>query len=748
MKLPTNTVTSTGNLAYVKKTAMQIDPSASGIILDSLIRIYTNPYVAALREYLSNALDSHREAGQTRPVEVSLPTELSPMLIIEDWGTGMDSETLDQYGQFGWSTKRDSNDDIGGFGLGSKVGLALTAQYTVRSVKDGKLSLAVIGRDADGNPEMSFITVDEDTDLPNGVKITIPTSEHRQFAIDKDRFLVGFPVGAVLLDGRPNAVSVHDANKFTPIPNVGWRADRDLPTSLGGLALVHGVVYDLDFGNISEDFDYTLRRGLFQEVVLELENGEVDISRSRETLVYSKRTRELLTEKLNGMVEYLSIQYGKEVDAAATAREALQQTDKARGMGLDTSEYTWQGKPLLRPEVVSYYDSHSSANFTKVDRVWSGAARSKTRLVRSSTRYGFLASGSEFSRIYDRKVSTLIYKAATPVHQKNGEVVHVPEANALRLFAEMEHGPTDHGMSFYITSEKLKDLPVEFTQAFSQMLSAKDLLKQVADERETRRLAAAAERRAYAASRPKAPKSIDVEVRQFLLTGNAHGYGSTYSEDVEFAPNLDPNKTYVLVQRGISGVTSDILETISTRDGAYSNDSLYKTLLELQNNRSVSFLVLNAGRSIKSHQEQVPNLILASELFDQVISPAAKSIQDSVPESERQAMRDADQAPTHWLSAVSYRLDSIENAEVRDWIKSVLAFRSSTSTIMNKQGKLNILGNSRGHFGASGDLFSLAPKSETTTAQNILGALPLLKGAQGNATAEDMVEYINFKFPA
>jgi len=747
MKLPTNTVAAFGNIAYVKNVPMQIDPGASGIILDSLIRIYTSPYIAALREYLSNAMDSHKECGQTRPIEVSLPSALSPMLIIEDFGTGMDSYTLGQYGQFGWSTKRDSNDDIGGFGLGSKVGLALTAQYTVQAVKDGKLSLAVIGRGSNGNPEMNFVTVDEDTDLPNGVKIIIPTSEHRQFSIDKDRFLMGFPAGSVLLDGHPNTVSVHDTDYFTPIEGVGWRSDRTNSAAIGGIALVHGVVYDIEFSNLSDDFDYSLRRGLFQEVVLDLENGEVDISRSRETLVYSKRTRELLSSKLTAMVDFLSIKYGEEVDAAETAREALQLTAKAAEIGLNTHEYTWNGSPLVRPTAMNYHDSMTTPEVTKMDRIWSSARTTNTRLSREYTHYGYLLSGSGFSYIFSKSHTTLVHSAQEPVHQANGITVHAPEANALRVFAELKHGDTAIGMQYYITSMKLKNLPVEFTQAFSEVISATDMLAEVTAEREARRLAAAALRRANAALAPKAPKVAELEVRRIILTGNANGYSSSYREYVTFADNLEPDDTHVLIQRGIGGPTEAMLDLFSTKGGAYQNSELYRTLLHLQKEHKVVFLILNAGRSTKPYTSQVPNLVLAGELFTQIIEPLVEGLQASVTNAARQAMQDSALPMTGWVSMISDTAWlQITNEDVRNWGASVRTHRTGGSGIIEVRDSLRVLEGCRSAFvSLDVDLFSLAPIAGDTTAEDVLHKLPLLKNAQDSATTDDVVEYINFK---
>ena len=222
MKLATSQATVEGNLVFKRKIAMRLDDSARALIIKSIIDMYSNPYVAAMREYTSNAYDSHVWAGQSRPVELTLPTRLDPNLIIQDWGIGLSADELEDYSQFGTSTKRDTNDQIGGFGFGSKSGLAVCSRFTVESVKDGKRSVVVIGRDEDG-PQMGMLVEDEPTDQPNSLKVTIPTTETYKFerAITHNFFL-GWKPGTILINGKPHTLSVYDTSKFADLGGFGW----------------------------------------------------------------------------------------------------------------------------------------------------------------------------------------------------------------------------------------------------------------------------------------------------------------------------------------------------------------------------------------------------------------------------------------------------------------------------------------------------------------------------------------------
>ena len=67
-------------------TRMSIDESATAHLMDVLTKLYSDPELAVLREYSTNAWDSHIAAGVKRPIEVTLPTRFNPILTIRDYG--------------------------------------------------------------------------------------------------------------------------------------------------------------------------------------------------------------------------------------------------------------------------------------------------------------------------------------------------------------------------------------------------------------------------------------------------------------------------------------------------------------------------------------------------------------------------------------------------------------------------------------------------------------------------------------
>ena len=132
--------------------AAKIDKNAVNMVMDMLSKLYNDPMNAAIREYVSNAYDANVEAGATKPVELTLPcTENNGLLMVKDYGRGLDyMGIVSVFANFGTSTKRDSDNLIGGFGIGSKSGLAVSNAINVSSVCNGTLNEFVLERTPEG----------------------------------------------------------------------------------------------------------------------------------------------------------------------------------------------------------------------------------------------------------------------------------------------------------------------------------------------------------------------------------------------------------------------------------------------------------------------------------------------------------------------------------------------------------------------------------------------------------------------
>lgn len=157
--------------------AAKIDKNAVNMVMDMLSKLYNDPMNAAIREYVSNAYDANVEAGATKPVELTLPcTENNGLLIVKDYGRGLDyMGIVSVFANFGTSTKRDSDNLIGGFGIGSKSGLAVSNAIHVSSVCNGNLNEFVLERTPEGIVTR-FTKENKPTEQESGTTVTVNCS--------------------------------------------------------------------------------------------------------------------------------------------------------------------------------------------------------------------------------------------------------------------------------------------------------------------------------------------------------------------------------------------------------------------------------------------------------------------------------------------------------------------------------------------------------------------------------------------
>ena len=180
---------------------MKFDVDSTVHLMSLLTDLYSDPEAACVREYSTNADDSHKDAGTSRPIEVTTPTSLSSYLRIKDYGLGMNAQTIeDVYSQYGRSTKRTQTNTNGSMGIGGKCALAYTNQFSVVGIRDGIKTHVSVSRDTDGCGVMEI--VDESiTDEPNGVEIVIPAKKYNNFAAKAQALFRFWPKGTVLLNG-------------------------------------------------------------------------------------------------------------------------------------------------------------------------------------------------------------------------------------------------------------------------------------------------------------------------------------------------------------------------------------------------------------------------------------------------------------------------------------------------------------------------------------------------------------------
>lgn len=346
--IPNKTDTTVQSNITGNKIAMRFDAAATIHLMGVMTDLYTDPETAIIREYSTNARDSHIEANQSRPIEVGLPTELRPMLTIKDYGVGLDEEAIEKvYSLYGASTKRESNEQSGVLGLGCKSALSYTPQFSVVGIKDGIRTMVSISRDEDGSGSMTIVEK-KPTDEPNGVEVIIPTKRYNQLEAKAKNFFKFWKPGTVLVNGK--SVDPIDGLKVSDsmwlIKTQGYNESDTV--------IMGDVPYEVPQEvSIFERAGYGY--GERYKLVAEVGLGELDFTPSRESLQLTQRTKTRMAQLKSEYETNITKAVQKEVDkcttnwdALAKAKEwatALHQSNVSIISGL-----TFKGKPI--PEQV------------------------------------------------------------------------------------------------------------------------------------------------------------------------------------------------------------------------------------------------------------------------------------------------------------------------------------------------------------------------------------------------------------
>lgn len=299
--LPTTADVTIESTLQGEEIAMGIDTASLAFLQKVLTDLYSDPILAVVREYSTNAWDSHVEAGQKKPIEVSTPSTLSPFFKVRDYGVGLSIEDMREiYSQYGASTKRGTNAQTGMLGLGCKSALTYTNQFTITSVKAGVKTSVVVSRNAENVGSMQVVFNGPTTE-PQGVEISIPINrkDYNEFRTKAEKFFRVWKPEQILLNGQ------------APEPIKGeWLNDHIILTesrsaySDGEYAIVMGgVTYNVTQVELfGEQFTHNYNRPNILNstgITFFVEMGSIDFTPSREELHYTTRTRAKLKELVN-----------------------------------------------------------------------------------------------------------------------------------------------------------------------------------------------------------------------------------------------------------------------------------------------------------------------------------------------------------------------------------------------------------------------------------------------------------------
>jgi hypothetical protein len=350
----------TNNVGTTSAFQLTVCPKAFKMISKD---IYPNPVKAVIREVSCNAHDAHIEAGNDDQFEVHLPTELEPWFSVRDFGTGLsDKEMREVYTNVFKSTKSDSNDFTGAFGLGSKSPFSVdgTTNFTVISYYNGYKTTYSCYLDEHGLPVI--------TDLHE----PIASSEH-------DGLHVSVNVTRGIWKFTDEAVDVF--KHFSPCPKINVPSvNRNIQTAKEKLHSNKSVIgenysiqrsYDSFYvimGNVA--YKYSLpyshsMNGLSGYIRVPI--GSLEVDPGRENILDNDSNREFINKFLNEVGSSAAVKIIESIESESTEWgkycRSIDYIGIANVLNISVEDY----HPNTTVDIVEYYMNRGTCKASKTN---------------------------------------------------------------------------------------------------------------------------------------------------------------------------------------------------------------------------------------------------------------------------------------------------------------------------------------------------------------------------------------------
>lgn len=285
-----------------------------------------------LQEYCTNA---HEAAPGNW--ELHLPTLLSPIVRIRDYGPGLNHQDLVRYATtIGASSKDQDDNAIGGWGAGMKSAFAYVVDftggsggsYTIRSFQDGQVRTYIMSMGADGVPSWKLFA-EEPTQEPSGLEISFAVKEEDVGTFERE-------AKSILWSFDPKPLAIYpdlnfDQYKLTEdVCGNDWYAfDTGASPINAPHATMGGVNYPINF-NLIDKANSVWRQA---PIVFKVPIGSLSVSASREELAYDPRTKKTLVS----VIERFEAEFIKSVESRfAKASSFIDACAVFEGMGMNS----------------------------------------------------------------------------------------------------------------------------------------------------------------------------------------------------------------------------------------------------------------------------------------------------------------------------------------------------------------------------------------------------------------------------
>jgi len=234
-------------------------------------------------------------------------------IIFKDNGVGISPDRMaDVFVNYGKSTKRGTDGQTGGFGLGAKTPFSYTDSFAISTRYDG-IKYTYMTASEEGKPGQMYEIQQEPTSERNGTEIIVPMKENDRNIFEKEVFRA-----TAFWTVRPKLVNFnskfdykvlneHEGVKIISnnyITEDGY--ERHLVT--GYNLVIDGIIYDLDSSLIEEDLN---QRAI---VLITFDTGDLTLTANREAVQYDEKTSGRIKSKLASLKKHYEAKLTKHLD--------------------------------------------------------------------------------------------------------------------------------------------------------------------------------------------------------------------------------------------------------------------------------------------------------------------------------------------------------------------------------------------------------------------------------------------------
>lgn len=409
-----------------------IDAEDMRYVASLLRNNYSNTRLAVVREISANALDANVEANENRPIEISIPSKLSPTFRVRDFGGGLSKEDIfGLYSKYGKSTKRQSNNYIGAFGIGKFAPLSYGDNFTCVSYNGGLKSSYNIFVNDDDDTKIVELQEPEPSNEPSGlcIEVAVAESDVDDFRKIIKNFFEFFSDKEMPKFIGDDGTFVRKRDKVIESKNSSWFFLKDehndsyySQRSYNAHVIMGRVAYPLDKNSVqvSNFVESSSKKDIIYNLLgqtnfyLRLPLGAVKLHHSRESLEYNKATQQkIIGAMLKACDEVQEIAKEKLADSNDLFEAKSNYARIVNSMPYNMRQifqnaFEWNG---IKIDSAVFHREHKMYE----DLILTQTTREKD----SSARNGFKVRSQKVSRIHCNDETIFLYQDIESSHGNN-----------------------------------------------------------------------------------------------------------------------------------------------------------------------------------------------------------------------------------------------------------------------------------------------------------------------------------------